>query len=48
MSRSKVNKLDSDRWSRKRAVIAKFQEMDNSRTELRGRPNRIARKYGRF
>jgi hypothetical protein len=35
MSRSKVNSRDLLRWSSKRVVLAKFQEMDNSRTEPR-------------
>ena len=37
MTRSKVNNRERSRWDRGRAVIAKFREMEGSRTERRGR-----------
>ena len=46
--RGKIDSREMDKWSRRRAVIAKLRGMNDSRTELRGRPNRIAGKYGRF
>jgi hypothetical protein len=46
MTRSKVNNRERSRWDRRRVVIAKFREMEESRNETRGRPNRLWRLNG--